>query len=182
MEGNLCIILALIIKRVDKFCKTFSCEEHLAKCFKKLSDTLYFFISARRRNRSRRATRRFLTGQEQILNFIEFCACSRAGAACIFAFACFTLKTDQRGRKRGREIVSNTVFNHCQNTSALRPTRRPTWKVSNWLFRFRAGFAYPAWPGRLTSPYVISSRRHRRWDGGSYGFYLRSVFTSFFCL
>ena len=28
----------------------------------------------------------------------------------------------------------------------------------------------------------ISSRRHRRWDGGSYGFYLRSVFYLFFCL
>ena len=27
-----------------------------------------------------------------------------------------------------------------------------------------------------------SSRRHRRWDGGSYGFRLRSVFYLFFCL
>ena len=28
----------------------------------------------------------------------------------------------------------------------------------------------------------FSSRRHRRWDGGSYGSYLRSVFYLFFCL
>ena len=31
-----------------------------------------------------------------------------------------------------------------------------------------------------TYSYFISSRRHRRWDGGSYGFYLRFFLASSF--